>query len=212
MIVVVASTETAVGITRLRVVVNFERDRPSVGVFEYAINLLAWIVQLSEAVAHGEAWVRPQTVSRYETDVGRLRYDLDVERLLLLSALSPWRDPVAYADGAWGQARLIGARLGSPLEVVYEVSATLTASGLGLKTLIYGLKRVYGLDLELRTHRQELRQKFHEAKRLADEAADPERQERAAEPIAVFEERVLLSPTAPVEAELVDGEDEDVAA
>jgi hypothetical protein len=55
----------------------------------------------------------------------------------------------------------------SPLEVGLVVSQAVLASVSALSALIYGVKRLYGLDLELRTHREERRVQFLAAQQLA---------------------------------------------
>lgn len=55
----------------------------------------------------------------------------------------------------------------SPLEVGLVVSQAALASVSALSALIYGIKRLYGLDLELRTHRAERRVQFLAAQQLA---------------------------------------------
>jgi hypothetical protein len=59
----------------------------------------------------------------------------------------------------------------SPVEVVIQVSQAIVVSVPALTALIYGVKRLYGLDLELQTHRHELMARFEEAKEASAKAA-----------------------------------------
>jgi hypothetical protein len=58
---------------------------------------------------------------------------------------------------------------GSPLELVAPLITAMSSIS-GLAVVIYALKRIWGLDLELRTHRERLRAQFAEAQRIAREA------------------------------------------
>lgn len=80
-------------------------------------------------------------------------------RLLGRDKPSPGLDPV-----------VLQVHYGSPLTEVLEVSAQLLGSVGGLSLLFYGLKRFWGFDLELKTHREKQRQRFYEAKAQAAKA------------------------------------------
>ena len=178
--------QTAIGITRLRVAVEFEARQTSAGAFVDAINTLAWLIKVAEAVA-------AQDLSRSHWTVPG----------------ASWQDTASYASTAWPQTRLLVVRFGSPLEAAYEIGRTVLASTSGLAALVYGLKRMFGLDLELRTHRERLRERFYDAKVLADEAQAQSEGLSAKLTEAIDKRTVPL--TIPREAELVD-EDEDTAA
>jgi hypothetical protein len=64
-----------------------------------------------------------------------------------------------------GIARL---RYESPLEIALIIPPAVYASKVALPALIFAVKRMYGIDLELRTHREEQRAAFLIAKRRAD--------------------------------------------
>jgi hypothetical protein len=76
-------------------------------------------------------------------------------------------DNIEEVAGAVGVRRL---RYESPLEIALFVPAALLASRHALAVLIFSLKRMYGIDLEFRTHRQQQRAAFYEAKKQATEA------------------------------------------
>jgi hypothetical protein len=61
-------------------------------------------------------------------------------------------------------------RMASPLEVVAELAPTVAGVGSALGALIYLIKRLWSIDLELRTSREEHRAAYYEAKELADVA------------------------------------------
>ena len=54
-------------------------------------------------------------------------------------------------------------RYESPVEIGLVIVSALTIGKVGLTTLVYMVKRVYGLDLEIRTHRAELEERHLEA-------------------------------------------------
>lgn len=70
-------------------------------------------------------------------------------------------------------------RYQSPLEIALAVPAVLLGSQATLAALIFGVRRIYGADLEIRTHRHELRAAFFEARKRA---RDAERAWRADQP------------------------------
>lgn len=84
----------------------------------------------------------------------------------MLSFVDGIRDPVE--GGATNAVLVRRIRYESPLEIVLNVEAALVAAPAALAALIVLAKRVYGLDLELLTHREERREKFYVAKRQAD--------------------------------------------
>jgi len=61
-------------------------------------------------------------------------------------------------------------RYASPLEVALVVPAAILVTKSALALLLFGVKRVYGYDLELRAHREEQRAAFYDARALAEEA------------------------------------------
>jgi hypothetical protein len=136
--------------------------------------------------------------------------------------------PGAFADRVSGWApKMPIERLSyaSPVEVVIQVSQAIVLSVPALTALIYGVKRLYGLDLELQTHRHELMARFEEAKKASakaaaedeadeDEADDKENNEL---PIGVRTaldavSRRLRGRLRPVVAELTDTVDEERAS
>jgi len=61
---------------------------------------------------------------------------------------------------------------GSPLMVEIALLPTVTESVAALAFLIYACKRAWGIDLEFKTHREDMRRRFIEAKRKADAAQE----------------------------------------
>lgn len=74
------------------------------------------------------------------------------------------REPVEYADREARNTVVLRAQYGSPLELVLVVGYAATAVHVAFIVAIHCLKRLYGLDLELRTHREDLWKKFARAK------------------------------------------------
>lgn len=68
------------------------------------------------------------------------------------------------------EPRVLKVAFGSPLFVSLEIGREVAASIGALSFLIYGLKRAWGVDLELKAHREEMRERFFEAKRRASDA------------------------------------------
>ena len=62
-------------------------------------------------------------------------------------------------------------QLGSPFDIALTLPAAIATATPAVTALIYAAKRLWGFDLELRTHREEMRAKYLEAKRRADDAA-----------------------------------------
>lgn len=83
------------------------------------------------------------------------------------SATVEWQD-ADLEIGEW--ARVYRIHMNSPLEVVVVVGPAVAASASGLAALVYLLKRLWGLDLELKEYREHRRALYHDAKRLANEA------------------------------------------
>lgn len=77
------------------------------------------------------------------------------------------RNHVAYLAARVPVRRLSFA---SPLEVALVVPPALFAAGAALTALLVAVKRIYALDLEFQSSREEQRALFYEAKRRADEA------------------------------------------
>jgi hypothetical protein len=73
---------------------------------------------------------------------------------------------------AIGRTEILRLSYESPLEIALIVAPTIAASVSALATLIYGLKRLYGVDLEFRTYREERRAEYLAAKDLATRLAD----------------------------------------
>jgi hypothetical protein len=65
---------------------------------------------------------------------------------------------------------LVLAHYGSPLLVVINLPADLLTDVAALSLLGYGLKRFWGFDLELKTHRETLWTRYHQAKQEAEDA------------------------------------------
>lgn len=62
------------------------------------------------------------------------------------------------------------AKFGSPLVFDIALPGGLVENALGLTFLIYAFKRLWGLPIELRTHRERLRRDFYEAEQEAEKA------------------------------------------
>lgn len=69
-----------------------------------------------------------------------------------------------------GDTVVAGLHYASPLEFSLAVSQFVLGSVSALSALIYGIKRIYGLDLEMKAHREEQRAKFEKAKEEANRA------------------------------------------
>jgi hypothetical protein len=82
--------------------------------------------------------------------------------------LSPTLNP--YGRGRLLPPKVSRVHFGSPLITSVELGREIAASVGAIAFLIYGLKRIWGLDLELKTHREEMRARFVEAKRRAGDA------------------------------------------
>jgi hypothetical protein len=109
--------------------------------------------------------------------------------------------------------------LGSPLEVVGDLSTTIGFVVPALAAIFYATKRLWGIDLEWRAYREDHRARYFEAKRAALEAEaalEPllnTRQHRAAEDLKApsddpeFSERLKELPefTQTAEAALAEG-------
>jgi hypothetical protein len=84
-------------------------------------------------------------------------------------------DPAQSWDAMWPDGAVVRGTevrrisLGS-LELGLHLAAIATGSSGALATLIYGAKRIFSLDLELKTHREEWRNRYHRAKQIADRA------------------------------------------
>ena len=66
------------------------------------------------------------------------------------------------------EPELVRAHYGSPLEGILAISAELGGHLAAMAFLIYGVKRLWGIDLELKTHREELRKRYFEASEKAE--------------------------------------------
>jgi hypothetical protein len=75
-----------------------------------------------------------------------------------------------YVESRTAFVRTRRVRYESPLELALLLPPAIFAVTSGLTALIFGLKRMYAIDLEFRTHREEHRAAFLEAKRHAEEA------------------------------------------
>jgi hypothetical protein len=100
---------------------------------------------------------------------------------------------------------------GSPLEFVAPLTMAMSAVS-GFAALIYALKRVWGLDLELRTHRERLRREFTEAQALAREAEKrfsetPPFHAEVYDAVDILEQHALTSGWAAQEAIVFDQDD-----
>jgi hypothetical protein len=118
------------------------------------------------------------------SDVERLDYDTSIasvgELLAGLAGVMSVLDPVEEQerDTYWAFLETHGAhativrrlQLGSPFEVLLVVPPLAAAAVPSVALLFYGIKRVFGLDLELRIHRAKLRAELAKAQRLAREA------------------------------------------
>jgi hypothetical protein len=82
------------------------------------------------------------------------------------------RPPSGPPSGYTNTVRYL--HMASPLATVIDVAAIIGASTYALSSLVYLLRSMWGLDLELKTRREELRAAFYEAKELADKARDGE--------------------------------------
>lgn len=155
-----------------------ERSVPShVPAVQVAQDLedLAWLVALSASVAlHG-----PQNlVRRTPAPSGRPLHPNPWLRRLQIEARALARERSSEPPRAVEQANkhaidveLVQVRYGSPLEIVIHVAPIVTAVGSAMTVLVYGIKRLYGLDFEFKTQREVRRREYLEAKRLADAAA-----------------------------------------
>ena len=72
--------------------------------------------------------------------------------------------------GRGASTRIKRLRYESPLEMALVVAPAVFASLSTLAALIFAVKRMYSLDLEIRTNREEHRAAFWEAKQRADQA------------------------------------------
>jgi hypothetical protein len=61
-------------------------------------------------------------------------------------------------------------QFGSPLFIELDLAREITEGTASLAFLAYALKRAWGFDLEIKTHREEMRKRFLDAKRRADRA------------------------------------------
>gem|GEM_PF-4759009 len=73
----------------------------------------------------------------------------------------------SYIDEQALEIRVARLSYASPLEVSLVVGQIVLGSVSALSALIYAVKRLYGLDLELKTHREERRAEFTAAQHLA---------------------------------------------
>lgn len=65
--------------------------------------------------------------------------------------------------------KALKVHFGSPLQITVELGKVAGSIG-SLAFLIYSLKRAWGLDLELRAHREEMRERFYVAQLRANDA------------------------------------------
>jgi len=76
------------------------------------------------------------------------------------------------------RSRVLALHYGSPL----SLQAYLTLGPAGLALLLYGVKRLFGYDLELMTHREKRRAEYLEARQLVKELEHAEETEQALNP------------------------------
>lgn len=65
---------------------------------------------------------------------------------------------------------LISVDYGSPLVFLLGLPREIVEDAAAMSLLVFGLKQLWGVDLELRTHREDLRARLYEAQRRADHA------------------------------------------
>ena len=97
----------------------------------------------------------------------------------------PLRRALASLSSNIGVRRM---RYNSPAEIALIVPAVIIGSKAALALLTFGLKRIYGLDLELRVHREELRAAFFDARTKAEQA---EASWLAQQPVDLWPQEVL---------------------
>lgn len=79
-----------------------------------------------------------------------------------------WDKPEDDVQGY--QPVLRHARFGSPVSLLVELPGPLLSGVASMSLLIYGVKRIWGLRLEFRTHREEQVARFRKAALAAEEA------------------------------------------
>jgi hypothetical protein len=139
-----------------------------------SVTLTAQFVELSDLRAHiPELRFRP-TVEAV-TGVLWLTSEL-ITIAIYLATEAPPNEPVSphrtdvldeYVKAYAGDTVVTGLSYASPLEITWGVSQAVLGSVSAFSALIYGIKRIYGLDLELKAHREEQRAKFEKAKEEA---------------------------------------------
>jgi hypothetical protein len=103
---------------------------------------------------------------------------------------------VPYPQGVSGSAaRLLRIRMDSPLELALELPRIAEATT-SFAILFFVAKRLFGIDLELRVHREELRAQLVAAKALADDADRREHVEGDAAQVVIAATQVELSAQA----------------
>lgn len=122
------------------------------GVFAAHVDRLAWALALGGAVAEREA------LGDEALGVGA-RLVIGPENLITVVAKA--RAP---------SQPLQEVRYGSPFELIMPVVSTITVSVPGLFAVLYAVKRMYGFDVELRTHRAMLKGRLLEAQKKLGKA------------------------------------------
>lgn len=87
--------------------------------------------------------------------------------LELARAGLPGRPIDLWISRTVGKVEILRLSYESPLEIALVVAPSVAASVSALATLIYAIKRLYGVDLEFRTYREERRAEYLAAKDLA---------------------------------------------
>ncbi len=78
----------------------------------------------------------------------------------------------AYERALTLDTKVRRVHFGSPLLVDLQLAREVIESAAAITFLIFALKRAWGIDLELKAHREEMRYRFIEAKQKADQAQD----------------------------------------
>jgi hypothetical protein len=121
---------------------------------------IAW----AESPAQESMGVQPDHIANELINIGELLGLATAEA----SDYQSGADPVERAASFGVTVRMV--HFGSPLIAELSVFRDVTKDAGALALLIYGLKRAWGIDLELRAHRADMRRRFIEAEHLADVA------------------------------------------
>jgi hypothetical protein len=165
-----APTAVSTSVGSLNLVVSFtegggSHDRPSTTARSEA-----------RSVGYSAAWERRPRVAELSAELARLSGLVAIVEHAaaydggILDKSLPWAPEPTLLDHIRTSApevEVFRLKYASPLEIGLVVGQAIIASVSALSALVYGVKRLYGLDLELKTHRADREAEFLAAQRVA---------------------------------------------